>query len=213
MRTRVLLVRHGETELSIDRRYSGRGDVPLTALGEQQAAAVASRVAMLVDATVSVMSSPLMRARRTAAAIADATGGEVEVWQELIEADFGAWEGLTFAEAAARNPELHAEWLTNPKLPAPNGESFDALHRRMRLVRDELVADFNPRTVVVVSHAMPIKSLLGLHGGPAQLERLDVDLASLSIVEFSANDHHSIHLVNDTSHLRKLPTGPSHDLD
>jgi probable phosphoglycerate mutase len=205
METRVLLVRHGETELSIDRRYSGRGDAPLTALGQRQAAAVARRLAGFVDPTVPVVSSPLRRARWTAAAIAEATGGEVEVWQELIEADFGDWEGLTFAEAAARNPELHVRWLTDPALPAPNGESFAALHRRMRQVLDELVAHFGPRTVVVVSHAMPIKSLLGLCGGPAQLERLDLGLASLSIVEFSADDHRSVHLVNDTSHLRKLP--------
>jgi probable phosphoglycerate mutase len=206
METRVLLVRHGETELSVDRRYSGHGDVPLTALGERQAAAVASRLAISVDGTVPVVSSPLRRARRTAAAIAEATGGQVEVWQDLIEVDFGAWEGLTFAEAAARNPELHSHWRTDPVLPAPNGESFAALHRRMRQVRDELVAHFGPSTVVVVSHAMPIKSLLGLRGGPAQLERLDLGLASLSIVEFSADDHRSVHLVNDTSHLRKFPT-------
>jgi broad specificity phosphatase PhoE/ribonuclease HI len=213
--TRLLLVRHGQTELSVQRRYSGRGEVALTALGERQAKAVAGRVAGIVAGTdgdtdtgtdaasTPIVSSPLGRARQTAAAVADATGGVVEVHEGLVETDFGAWERLTFAQAAQRDPDLHTRWLADPALPAPDGESFDAVHRRVRRVRDELIARVGGRTVIVVSHVTPIKSLLrmGLDAGPSLLFRLHLDPASLSIVEFYPDGNASVRLVNDTSHL------------
>lgn len=201
--TRFLLVRHGQTELSVERRYSGRGEVPLTELGTRQAKAVGRRVAGLTDGNTPVVSSPLGRARQTADAIADATGGSVEVHQGLIETDFGAWERLSFAEAAASAPDLHRRWLADPALPAPDGESFDEVHRRVRRARDELIARHGAGTVVVVSHVTPIKSLLrmGLDAGPSLLYRLHLDLASLSIVEFYPDGNASVRLVNDTAHL------------
>jgi ribonuclease H / adenosylcobalamin/alpha-ribazole phosphatase len=201
--TRLLLVRHGQTELSVERRYSGRGDVPLTALGEQQAKAVAGRVAGLVEAGTPVVSSPLHRARRTAEAVAEATASALEIADGLIETDFGAWERLTFAQAAARDPELHGRWLADPAVPAPDGESFDTVHGRVRRVRDDLIARIGGGTAVVVSHVTPIKSLLrmGLDAGPSLLFRLHLDLASLSIVEFYPDGYASVRLVNDTAHL------------
>lgn len=203
--TRLLLLRHGQTELSVDRRYSGRGDVPLTAVGERQVKAAGQRLAAIdgIDAATPVVVSPLGRARQTAAAVAEATGGAVEVHDGLTETDFGSWERLTFAEAAARDPELHARWLADPAVPAPGGESFDEVHRRVRRARDELIARHGGADVIVVSHVTPIKSLLrmGLDAGPALLHRLHLDLASLSVVEFYPDGHASVRLVNDTSHL------------
>ena len=201
--TRLLLVRHGQTELSVERRYSGRGDVSLTELGERQAKAVAERVAGLVEPGTLVVSSPLSRARLTAAAVAEATGSEVEFADGLIETDFGAWERLTFAQARARDPELHGRWLADPSQPAPDGESFDAVHQRVRRMRDDLIARLGAGTAVLVSHVTPIKSLLrmGLDAGPSLLFRLHLDLASLSIVEFYPDGNATVRLVNDTAHL------------
>ncbi|MGH3762328.1 bifunctional RNase H/acid phosphatase [Actinophytocola sp.] len=201
--TRMLLVRHGQTELSIERRYSGRGDVPLTELGEWQAKAVAGRVGSMVESGTAVVSSPLGRARQTAEAIAEVAGSAVDIEDGLVETDFGAWERLTFAQASARDPEVHGRWLADPTLPAPDGESFDAVHRRVRRVCDELVERVGGGTVVVVSHVTPIKSLLrmGLDAGPSLLYRLHLDLASLSVVEFYPDGNASVRLVNDTSHL------------
>ncbi|AXB47193.1 bifunctional RNase H/acid phosphatase [Amycolatopsis albispora] len=206
--TKFLLLRHGQTEMSVDRRYSGRGDVPLTEHGQRQVAAAAKRIAamdgLVVDGEPApIIASPLLRTQQTAQAVADALGGRVETHQGLIETDFGSWEGLTFTEAADRDPELHARWISDSSVPAPDGESFDAVHRRVRAVRDDLVDRFAGRTVVVVSHVTPIKSLLrlGLDAGPSLLFRLHLDLASLSIVEFYPDGNASVRLANDISHL------------
>jgi ribonuclease H / adenosylcobalamin/alpha-ribazole phosphatase len=203
--TRFLLLRHGQTALSVERRYSGRGEVPLTELGERQAKAAALRLAAMdgVDTGTPIVASPLSRAALTARAVADATGGSPETHAGLLETDFGAWEGLTFAEAAARDPALHRRWLSDTSVAAPDGESFDAVHRRVRRVRDELILRHGGQTIVVVSHVTPIKSLLrmGLDAGPSLLFRLHLDLASLSIVEFYPDGNASVRLVNDTSHL------------
>ncbi|WP_436502209.1 bifunctional RNase H/acid phosphatase [Actinokineospora sp. HUAS TT18] len=201
--TRLLLLRHGQTAMSVDRRYSGRGDVPLTEVGQAQAEAAAARVAKQVDAATPIIASPLTRTLRTAEAVAAATGGEVTTHQGLIETDFGAWEGLTFAEASAKDPHLHSSWLSDTSIPAPGGESMDAVHRRVRKARDEIIARYGGTTIVVVSHVTPIKSLLrmGLDVGPSLLFRLHLDLASLSLVEFYPDGNASVRLVNDTSHL------------
>lgn len=203
--TRLLLLRHGQTALSVDRRYSGRGDHPLTELGVHQAKAAARRLSSMdsVDASTPIVSSPLGRAQQTAQAVAEACGGSVATHPGLIETDFGSWEGLTFAEAAARDPEIHSAWVADSSKPPPGGESFDTVHRRVRRVRDELIATHGDATIIVVSHVTPIKSLLrmGLDAGPALLFRLHLDLAALSIVEFYPDGHASVRLVNDTSYL------------
>lgn len=200
--TRLLLLRHGQTELSVRRRYSGRGNPPLTDLGRRQAAAAATRLARRDD-IAAIVTSPLHRAQQTAQAVATAAGKSTVDVDGLIETDFGAWEGRTFAEAAERDPEVHRAWLADPSVPPPGGESFDQVTARVAKVRDELVAAHPGQTVVVVSHVTPIKTLLrlGLDAGPSVLFRLHLDLASLSIVEFYPDGHSSVRLVNDTSHL------------
>lgn len=200
--TRFLLLRHGQTELSIQRRYSGRGNPPLTAVGREQAARAAKMLAARGDIGA-VVTSPLGRARETAEAAAAALGTEVRVIEGLTETDFGAWEGLTFREAAERDPDLHARWLGDPSLPAPGGESFDAVRERVESVRRDLVARYPGENVVVVSHVTPIKTLLqlALGVGPSLLYRLHLDLASLSLAEFYPDGGSSVRLVNDTSYL------------
>jgi broad specificity phosphatase PhoE/ribonuclease HI len=205
--TRFLLLRHGQTALSVERRYSGHGEAPLTETGVSQAKAAAERLSTMdeVGPGTPIVSSPLGRARQTAQALADAVGGTVVVHPGLIETDFGAWEGLTFAEAAERDPALHREWLGDGSIPAPGGESFDAVHRRVRRARDELITEHGGTTIVIVSHVTPIKSLLrmGLDAGPSLLFRLHLDLASLSVAEFYPDGNASVRLVNDTSHLKR----------
>lgn len=214
--TRLFLLRHGQTAMSVDRRYSGRGDVDLTELGCAQAEAAAKRLAALAPAMADpsgtasgpmpVVASPLRRTQATAQAVADALGSEVRSHEGLVETDFGRWEGLTFGEAAERDPELHRAWLSDTSVAPPGGECFDLVHRRVRDARDDLLAEYGGRGVIVVSHVTPIKSLLrlGLAAGPELLYRLHLDLASLSIIEFYPDGNASVRLVNDISHLDAL---------
>ncbi|MFI5612332.1 bifunctional RNase H/acid phosphatase [Amycolatopsis sp. NPDC051903] len=207
--TRVLLLRHGQTEMSIDRRYSGRGDVPLTERGQSQAAAAAKRLAAMPGLVgedgeaAPIVASPLTRTKQTAQAVADALGTRFVTHPGFIETDFGAWEGLTFTEAAERDPELHRCWLRDSSCAPPGGESFDAVYERVGQALRDLIDQCTGRTVVVVSHVTPIKTVLrmGLDAGPSLLFRLHLDLASLSVVEFYPDGNSSVHLVNDICHL------------
>lgn len=199
--TRLLLLRHGQTELSVQRRYSGHGDPELTALGHAQAAGAAARLARVPD-VAAVLTSPLQRARQTAEVVAAATGAPLAVRRRLIETDFGKWEGLTFSEARARDPELHAEWLGSEEVAPPDGESFAAVGRRVTEELADVLREYPGATIVLVTHVTPIKMLLrgALQGGPGVLYRLHLDLASLSIVDFYPDGGASVRLVNDTNH-------------
>ena len=199
--TRLLLLRHGQTELSVERRYSGHGDPELTPLGHAQAAGAAARLGQVPD-IAAVLTSPLRRARQTAALVAEAAGAPLHVRERLVETDFGTWEGLTFPEARARDPQLHAEWLGSEEVAPPGGESFAAVGRRVAAERAELVQEYPGATLVLVTHVTPIKMLLrdALQGGPGVLYRLHLDLAALSIVDFYPDGGASVRLVNDTSH-------------
>lgn len=200
--TRLLLLRHGQTALSVQRRYSGRGNPGLTDLGRQQARAAARYLAER-GGIAAVISSPLHRAYETATAAATALGLDVTVDDDLIETDFGGWEGLTFAEAAERDPELHTRWLRDTSTEPPGGESFDAALERVCQARERIIATYPGATVLVVSHVTPIKMLLrlALDAGPGILYRLHLDLASLSIAEFYSDGASSVRLVNQTGYL------------
>ncbi|MFG1932121.1 bifunctional RNase H/acid phosphatase [Mycobacterium sp. NPDC048908] len=200
--TRFLLLRHGQTELSVERRYSGRGNPALTEVGRRQADAAAQFLAQKggIDA---VISSPLQRAYDTAATVAKALGLDVAVDHDLIETDFGGWEGLTFGEAAERDPDQHRRWLRDTGVAPPDGESFDSVAERVRRAQARIINEHGGATVLVVSHVTPIKTLLrmALDAGPGILYRLHLDLASLSIAEFYPDGVASVRLVNQTAYL------------
>lgn len=207
---RLILLRHGQTELSIECRYSGHGDPELTELGQQQAAAAALAIAKRLSRQgvepAAVLSSPLRRARQTAAAVAESTGAELEVREGLIETDFGGWEGLTFTEARERDPELHGRWLGSADVEPPGGESFRAVGERVEAERARIVEEFAGRTVILVSHVTPIKMLLrtALGAGDEVLYRMHLDLACLNIADFYPDGGASVRLVNETSYLDDL---------
>ena len=201
--TTTLLLRHGQTPLSAERRFAGRGDVPLTDTGKQQAAAAAARLAARGGIDM-IVSSPLRRARRTAEAVAEATGAPVIVDDDLVEADFGKWEGLSFAEASAQSPDEMTAWLASADAAPPGGESFAAAARRVLGALDRLLAAHPDRTLVLVSHVTPIKTLLcrALLAPPAALFRIHLDVASLSEVDWFADGPALVRSMNDTAHLR-----------
>ncbi|WP_405980897.1 bifunctional RNase H/acid phosphatase [Streptomyces sp. NBC_00158] len=201
-----VLLRHGETALTPQKRFSGSGgtDPELSPAGRRQAVAVAE--ALAARGTVqAVVSSPLRRCRETAQAVADRLGLPVAVEEGLREADFGAWEGLTFAEVRERFPDDLQAWLDSPRAaPTGGGESFTAVTRRVSAARDRLLAAHAGRTVLLVTHVTPVKTLvrLALGAPPESLYRMELSAASLSAVAYYADGNASVRLLNDTSHLR-----------
>ena len=201
--TTTLLLRHGQTPMSIERRFAGRGDIPLTDVGREQAGAAAARLAARGGIDV-IVSSPLRRARRTAEAVADATGAPLVIEDDFAELDFGKWDGMSFAEARAQYPAEMSAWVGDPDVAPPGGESFTAAGHRVVAALDRMLAAYPERTVVVVSHVTPIKTLLcrALLAPPAALFRIFLDVASLSEVEWFADGPAVVRSVNDTGHLR-----------
>lgn len=200
--TTLLLVRHGETPLTPEKRFSGRGDPALSPRGVEQAEAVAARLSSYRD-IAAVVSSPLRRAVQTASRVADALGLSVVEDEGLVETDFGAWEGLTFGEVRARFAAEMQAWLESPSVAPPGGESFDATFARVTAARERLLASYPGLRVVVVSHVTPIKALVReALGAPAQvLYRMHLDPASLSSVDWYADGPGVVTGLNDVSHL------------
>ncbi|MFI8965072.1 bifunctional RNase H/acid phosphatase [Streptomyces sp. NPDC053493] len=201
-----VLLRHGETALTPEKRFSGSGgaDPELSEAGRRQAEAVAA--ALAARGTIQeIVSSPLTRCRQTAEAVASRLGLDVRIENGLRETDFGAWEGLTFAEVRERYKDDLDAWLASPKAaPTGGGESFATVSRRVAATRDRLTAAYAGRTVLLVTHVTPIKTLvrLALGAPPESLFRMELSAASVSAVAYYADGNASVRLLNDTSHLR-----------
>ena len=198
----TVLLRHGQTPLSPERRFAGRGDIPLTATGERQAAAAARRLAERGGIDV-IVTSPLQRARLTAAAVAAETGAAVEVDEAFVETDFGKWEGLTFAEVAERWPDEMTAWAADPDVAPPGGESFAATADRVLAALDRLTAARPGATVLLVSHVTPMKLLLrhALLAPLQALRRMHLDTACLCEIDWYAGGTGVVRSLNDTAHL------------
>lgn len=201
-----VLLRHGETPLTPQKRFSGSGgsDPSLSPVGREQAERVAESLARR-GTIEAIVASPLARTRETAGIVAARLGLAVTVEEGLRETDFGAWEGLTFGEVRDRHPADLDAWLASPDAePTGGGESFAATATRIAATRDKLVAAYAGRTVLLVSHVTPIKTFLRLALGapPESLFRMELSAASLSAVAYYADGGASVRLFNETSHLR-----------
>jgi len=200
----LYLVRHGETAYNRDGVALGREDVPLTAFGERQAAAVADA---LVDQPMDrIYTSPLQRALATAAALARGRDVQPEVRPELIELDAGDAEGLTFPELRARFGGFLSEWAgpQGHEAVMPGGESIRDLDRRIEPFVEEL-RRAEAGAAAVVSHNFVLRvlacRLMGLDA--ASFRSLVFDVASISA--FSINPGRVVVLrLNDVCHLHTL---------
>ncbi|MFD9092000.1 bifunctional RNase H/acid phosphatase [Streptomyces collinus] len=201
-----VLLRHGETPLTPQKRFSGSGgtDPSLSDAGREQARRVAEALARR-GTVQAVVASPLARTRETAGIVAARLGLDVAVDEGLRETDFGAWEGLTFGEVRERYPDDLNAWLADPAArPTGGGESFTETAVRIEATREKLVSAYAGRTVLLVTHVTPIKTFVRLAlGAPDQaLFRMELSAASLSAVAYYADGNASVRLFNDTSHLR-----------
>jgi probable phosphoglycerate mutase len=201
-----VLLRHGETPLTPQKRFSGSGgtDPSLSDVGREQAERAGAALARR-GTIQAIVASPLARTRETAGIVATHLGLDVSIDDGLRETDFGAWEGLTFGEVRERYPDDLNAWLADPEAqPTGGGESFAATGTRIAATRDKLVAAYAGRTVLLVSHVTPIKTFvrLALGAPPESLFRMELSAASLSAVAYFADGNASVRLFNDTSHLR-----------
>ena len=201
-----VLLRHGETPLTPQKRFSGSGgtDPELSPVGLDQAHRAAEALARR-GTIETILASPLTRTRQTAAAVAERLGLDVTIEEGIRETDFGAWEGLTFGEVRERHPDDLTTWLADPSAhPTGGGESFAETATRIAATRDKLIAAHAGRTVLLVTHVTPIKTFVQLAlGAPVQsLFRMELSAASLSAVAYYRDGNASVRLFNDTSHLR-----------
>jgi broad specificity phosphatase PhoE/ribonuclease HI len=196
------LLRHGQTEHTPERRFSGRNELPLSLTGRAEAEAAGER---LRDLGVEVVvASPLRRTRETAEIVAGVLGLPVAFDRDLVELDFGDLEGLTFDEAAAKHPLAARRFMSDVTVAAPGGESITGVSTRVSRARRRILSEHAGRTVLIVSHVTPIKLLLtaGLGVGDEVVHRVFLEAASLCTVTWSSDGRSSVRAVNDTAHLR-----------
>ncbi len=199
--TVTLLLRHGQTPMSVQKRYAGRSDPPLTDTGVQQAAAAAKRLASAGFGVI--VTSPLLRTVQTAQQVAAVTGAAVVTDDGFRETDFGAWDGLTFTEVRERWPDEVTAWLADPEVAPPGGESFTDVSARVTAALNRVLAAQAGQTVLIVSHVTPIKTLVtaALLAPPAALYRMHLDIAALSEIDWYPDGPAVLRSFNDTGHL------------
>ncbi|GEA89186.1 bifunctional RNase H/acid phosphatase [Cellulomonas cellasea] len=189
----VVLVRHGETTMTVSRGYSGSSEPgpSLNDHGRAQAAAAAELVRRVgrdlwgdIPYPTELLASPMVRTQETAAVVARRLGLPVGTEPAFREADFGAWQGLTAEQIEERWPGMLVPWHTEADVRPPGGESIEDVGRRIRGGLDALLAGGVDRTVVVVSHAVAIRAALGvaMRAQPSAWSQLRVAPASVSIV-------------------------------
>jgi broad specificity phosphatase PhoE/ribonuclease HI len=196
------LLRHGQTEHTPERRFSGRNDLPLSLTGRAEAEAAGLRVAGLgIDV---VLASPLRRTRETAEIVAGVLGLPVELDRDLVELDFGDLEGLSADEARQKFPLAVRRFMSDVRVAAPGGESIADVSARVARARQRVLTEYAGKTVLVVSHVTPIKLMLaaGLDAGDDVVHRVFLEAASLCTVAWSSDGRSVVRLVNDTAHLR-----------
>jgi probable phosphoglycerate mutase len=200
MTTRFILVRHGETESSKERRFAGATDVSLTDYGREQARALAQRLrAVRIDV---MHVSPLIRCVETSEPITQITGRKPTIVEDLRECHFGEWENLTFGEVMERWPEDVQRWAGDDEVPPTGGECWADLGRRVGVWWDQAVKRYEGRTVLAVTHGGPILSLARrITSTPRDvMDVFMVETASVSVVQLN-NGRKRIRMWNDTTHL------------
>ena len=203
--TRIILVRHGQTEWNRIERFRGRADVPLNRTGIAQAEATAHRLARQPK-PAAVYSSPLSRAGVTAERIARHHGLTVQPHEGLIDIDYGLWHGLTPEEVEQRWPQELDAWYNAPQtVQIPKGETLQVVRERgMRTVL-ELVAEHPEASIVLVAHTVMNRLiLLGvLELANDRFWRLAQEPCAIN--RFSVRDgEFTLVSLNDTSHLEDL---------
>ena len=202
--TRIILVRHGQTEWNRNERFRGQADIPLNETGLAQAQATGKRVVAEWQ-PVAVYSSPLSRAVKTAEAIASQFQLPVQIHPGLTDIDYGEWQGLTPDEARQRWPKEIDAWYNAPHTAQiPGGETLESLRKRTMKTIIALSSRHPAQTIVLVGHTVINRIiLLGILGlGNDRFWRLKQDTCAINVFEMEAGEF-SLVTLNDTCHIMK----------
>lgn len=197
--TRLLIVRHGETEWNQTRRYQGQRDIPLNTTGLEQAERLAQRLAG--ENIVAAYSSDLRRAMRTAQAIVAGRGLEIVPCPELRELNFGGFEGLSFEEIQQRYPAEIVSWMRRGvDVSPPGGENLIQLAQRVSAAVERIEREHPQGTVLVTAHSGAVRALLCtlLEIDLGYWWRFRIGTGALSIVE-TYPEGAILTLMNETS--------------
>lgn len=199
--TKIILIRHGETNWNLTGRYQGQTDIALSEKGLSQVKYVADR--LYREAIDAVYSSDLDRAYQTAKGIAVKHKLSVKKDERFREINFGAWEGLTYDEIQAKWPnELKLFFSTTSQAEIPDGEKITMLAERVSAAIKQIVADNPDKTIAIVAHGMVIRAAIAhfLHLPLDYVWSLRQDNTAINVIGF----YHGkaiLELINDTCHL------------
>ncbi|HTZ55312.1 MAG TPA: histidine phosphatase family protein [Candidatus Acidoferrum sp.] len=199
----LFLVRHGETAWNAERRFQGQSDVPLSERGRLQAATIASALRSIPF--THAYASDLQRATETAQAVVAGRSLSVQADTRLREFDFGAWEGLTWAQIIERWPEFDQRLPTQPRRYEPvGGERFEHVIARVRAFLDELVANVTGGYALIVTHAGALHAAMEVLA-PEGFDPLGMVFSTAGISRIAMEDGRArIITQNDVSHLDSL---------
>lgn len=202
MTTRIMVVRHGATELSAEDRFAGSTDVPLGVEGRHQAERLSARLAS--ESIAVIYASSLQRSIETATIVARPHGLPVQILDGLREIDHGRWEGLRHEDAQAMYPDEFAAWQHDPFSFAPTGgEAGRAVMERAVRAFSEIASSHQGEPVLVVSHKATIRLVIAHMLGfdpRGYRDRLDQLPACLNIVDMNVDGSGRLLLLNDVSH-------------
>ncbi|MEM0083814.1 MAG: histidine phosphatase family protein [Candidatus Methanomethylicia archaeon] len=204
---KILLIRHGETEWNVERVFRGRKDIPLSKIGRKQAELLGK---YLRDIDINVVySSPLKRALETAEYIVEYHDKPVEIIvdDDLIDINYGSWEGKSEDEVKEIYGELYEEWINNPHLVKfPNGESLEDVRSRLMRFIGKIVRGIEGN-IAIVSHRVVLKvmicMLLGLDN--SKFWNIRIDCGGITIFEYKDNKFILVKH-NDISYLSETPS-------
>lgn len=188
--TTFIFVRHGQSEANVNKIFTGQSNIPLSPLGEKQAACTGEFISenFKIDA---VYASDLRRAYDTARIITSKLGipeDQIHTDKELREINAGKWEGMYFSDIPEKYPEDYFNWANNADICRfPGGESTQEAFLRVYNKISEISEENSGKTVLVVFHAMPLKLLLSYAENgrlDSKLNSFDFPNASVSIAEY-----------------------------
>ncbi len=200
--TRLFLVRHGRTGWNKEQIFRGTKDIPLDAVGREEALLVGER--LKGERITAVYSSPLARAKETAEAIARFYNLEVQVLPGLNDLNFGEWEGMSLLAVKRQYPDLYQQWLQAPhQVIFPGGEGLDAVSSRAMKAVEEIIERHPQETVALVSHRVVLKVLICALLGLDNSHFWNIGQDTTAVNCFHHQDGRWIAaLLNDTCHLK-----------